>query len=319
MCVCGILCVNYLVCHDPWEQLRGFHLLSGWVPGYSPGRSLCITPELHLLSITGGLLKPALPATRPQFILPPTVVAGPHLHATLTAPSYRSLFSCLTLFPCVQISTLSRLGRIACGNSLSSTCSFIIPLWSAPARKTIILSLHLLVLLPAPTLLVSHSSPLALQISSLWILPQKPSPKLFSLDLHVSQQHLHNIHSGHLLPYLPVIAFPSVAAHLRFESWPQRTAFPRGCPHFHRLLFTLVCLRFDLLHSVNKVLSIVLSKLIESAFGSSSRENLGSWHCGPVLVFCMLCNLGALSLFFVFFQHSQLGFWTTAWEHVCGG
>lgn len=89
MCVCGILCVNYLVCHDPWEQLRGFHL-SGWVPGYWPGRSLCITPELHLLSITGGLLKPALPATRPQFILPPTVVAGPHLHATLSAPAFRA-------------------------------------------------------------------------------------------------------------------------------------------------------------------------------------------------------------------------------------
>lgn len=87
-CACVVLCVNYLVCHDPWEQLRGFHLLSGWVPGYLPGRSLCITPELHLLSITGGLLKPALPAPRPQFILPPTVVAGPHLHSTLTAPSF---------------------------------------------------------------------------------------------------------------------------------------------------------------------------------------------------------------------------------------
>lgn len=89
MCVCGILCVNYLVCHDPWEQLRGFHLLSGWVPGYLPGRSVCITPELHL-PITGGLLKLALPAPCPQFILPPTVVAGPHLHSTLTAPSFRA-------------------------------------------------------------------------------------------------------------------------------------------------------------------------------------------------------------------------------------
>lgn len=142
-----------------------------------PGEVCCVAPKPHLLLITGGLR---------DYFLPPTVISTP---------------SCIGYIACCKLSLQRWLLR---------------PLLSALTRKTIILSLCLPVLVPAPTLLVTKTT-----------IPSARTADYLSLDLPIE--------------FLP-------------EALQSGPACKPTAPLLYSVCSPLPLGGGDLIHSVNKIL-----------------------------------------------------------------
>lgn len=120
------------------------------------GGATCAAPKLHQSSIIARLSKPALPVTHHRFVQSPTVVTRPRL--ALLFP----------LFPCAQVFASSPSEVTTC---CSLPPALVPPPSSAPMKEIIMQSLHLPVLLPAPTLLAPQGTITPLALLLFWTVP----------------------------------------------------------------------------------------------------------------------------------------------------